>query len=633
VSDRRAHHPGLDGLRGAAVAAVLLFHGGFSWARGGYLGVSTFFTLSGFLITGLLVTEYAERGQIHLAGFWARRFRRLLPAQLAALLGVACFALWVADRDQLRQIRLDALATLAYGANWRFVQSGQSYLDLFRAPSPLLHEWSLAIEEQYYLVFPLIVAGVLAWTRGRRRALAVVLGALTLGSLGMALALRADITRVYYGTDTRVGELLLGGLLAIWATRPGVDLAGRRRPILAALGLGAAAATVVAWSTVDQTTAWLYRGGFAAYGVLSTIVVAAAVAPGPLRAVLAWTPLRALGLVSYGVYLYHWPIYLWLAPHRTGLGPAALFALRIGVTLVISIASYVWLEQPIRRGALRGRALAVALTSVALVAMVILGSTIPPPPPGRLAAEDANAATASTTSAFGGVIRQASATEPVRILILGDSVSWDAEPGLVAALRATGAATVTARNERGFGLTAPGFDWRTDWARVVREVRPELVVAFFGGWDEPFIAEHGADAYGRLLDEAIAILSADGARVLLLGQPVSVDRNREVRPRGSREAFRAAAARHAPATAFLDLDPALTPDGRFAFRLDGPHGPERVRKEDGTHICPAGSARIGRAVLDAVTPAWMLPAPPASWRAGDWALDRRYSDRPGACPE
>src|SRR5262245_28363572 len=141
------NHPGLDGLRGAAVAAVLLFHSQLSWARGGYLGVSTFFTLSGFLICTLLVNEHAERGRIDLGRFWARRLRRLLPALFVALLGVALYAALGADADQLTQLRRDGLAALGGVSNWRFVFTGRSYVDLFAAPSPVLHTWSLAVED------------------------------------------------------------------------------------------------------------------------------------------------------------------------------------------------------------------------------------------------------------------------------------------------------------------------------------------------------------------------------------------------------------------------------------------------------------------------------------------------------
>jgi len=616
------------------VAAVLLFHGGYGWAKGGYLGVSTFFTLSGFLITGLLVNERAERGAIDLARFWARRFRRLLPAMLAALVGVAVFAALVADGDQLARIRTDALATLGYVANWRFIVSGQRYVDLFAAPSPVLHAWSLAVEEQFYLFFPLLVAGVLALTGGRRRGLAIVLAALSVASVALSVALHDDHTRVYYGTDTRVAELLLGALLAIWAAGPSTGLAERRRPAVAGLGVAAAAVTVVAWVTVDQTSDWLYVGGFAAYGLVSTALVAAAVAPGPVRRVLAFAPLRWLGLISYGVYLYHWPLFLVLTPARVGFGGVALFGLRLGVTLAVAVASYLLVEQPVRKGALPGRrALVAAPVAAAVVALVLVAVTVPPGPPARLAADEPGPAPAARPDPFGGPVRVATAADPLRVLVVGDSVSYDAEPGLLAALRATGAVTVEAENRLGFGLTSHFVDWRTDWPRFVRDVRPEVVITFFGDWDETFLAREGPEAYARLLDEAFGILGSGGARLLVVGVPVNVNREGVQHPRETRASFQAAVARLAPMAAFLDLDPVLTPGATFRSHLEGPGGLERVRKLDGHHLCPAGAARIGRAAVDALAPAWSLPAPDPSWRAGDWALDPRYDEPPGSCPE
>lgn len=634
---RLPQHPGLDGLRGAALAGMLFFHGGFAWAKGGYLSVSTFFTLSGFLISGLLVHERAARGAIDLGRFWSRRFRRIVPALLAALLGTALYAALLSDSDQLGRVRADALAALGYVANWRFILSGQNYEDLFAAPSPVLHFWSLAVEEQFYLFFPLVVAGVLALTPGRRRGLVMVLGGLIAGSVALSLRFNHDHTRVYYGTDTRIAEILLGALLAIWVAGPGADLAVRRRPTLAVGGLVAGGAALFAWSAVAQTNHWLYVGGFTAYGLLSTLLVAAAVAPGPMRSVLRFAPLRWLGLGSYGVYLYHWPIFLWLSPERTGLSLIPLFAVRLAVTIPVAFASYHLLEQPIRRGALPGwRALAATLMAATVTAFALVVATVTPAAPSRLVAEPTTPGQGTTrpsTLLLGGLERTATAADPLRVLVVGDSVSYDAEPGVLAILRATGAAAATAANALGFGLTSGTWDWRHEWARLVAERRPELVVAFFGGWDEGFMAKEGTEAYGRLLDEVVAVLTAGGAKLLLLGMPVTVNRAGVPFPRIVPNAFRAATARHESTVGFLDLDPAISPGGRYTAYLDGPAGRERVRKMDGTHLCPSGSARIGRAIFDAVAASWALPAPPAEWRAGDWALDPRFDNPHGACPK
>ena len=224
---RLAYMPALDGIRALAVAAVLLYHGEVSWAQGGYLGVDAFFVLSGFLITSLLLAEWRGEGRIALSAFWARRARRLLPALFLVLAGVAVYGAVVAAPVELDQLRRDGLSALGYVANWGQIFSHQSYFQSFAAPSPLRHTWSLAIEEQFYLVWPLLVAGVLRWRRGSFRSLTMITGALLVASATWMVLLYtpgADPTRVYYGTDTRAQSLLMGALLAL-------VLARRRRPM------------------------------------------------------------------------------------------------------------------------------------------------------------------------------------------------------------------------------------------------------------------------------------------------------------------------------------------------------------------------------------------------------------------
>src|SRR3954471_3191563 len=462
----------LDGLRGLAVAAVLLYHSQFSWARGGFLGVSAFFTLSGFLITSLLINQ-RERG-VPLRRFWGRRARRLLPAAMLALLGVLVFAATIATNDQLRLLRGDVIATLTYVANWRFYLSGQSYAHLFSAPSPVLHFWSLAIEEQFYVVFPLIVALVVWATRRttvlRRRQ---VLGALlTAGIVASVVAsrflyARNGSTRVYYGTDTRAAELLVGALLAvilagkITTDRP----ASRRVGALAAVGgFGALAVMVWWWATVDQTDSWLYHGGFAAHAALAAIVIAAARVRGPFATALGWRPLAALGVISYGVYLFHWPIYLWLTPARTGLAAAPLLLLRVTLTITLAIASFVFLEQPILRGTrspiIPERAvpkrwfsarLALPLTASAIVATLLLVTASVPAPTVVFAPLSAQASVLQILAhkpapppkpVLKPMYRRFNEHRPLRVLVVGDSVGQTLGRGLELWAATTGRATV-----------------------------------------------------------------------------------------------------------------------------------------------------------------------------------------------
>ena len=351
-SGRLAYVPALDGLRAVALLGVLCFHGQLTGAGGGFLGVSTFFTLSGFLITSILLLEWERTGRIDLRRFWTRRARRLLPAALVALLGIGIYGILVASGHAASRIGGDGLSALFYVANWRFVLADQSYAALFSAPSPVQHFWSLAIEEQFYLLFPLLMVGVLPFAKNRQRLGAVLLG-LAGASAALAFVLWSpghDPSRVYYGTDTRAVELLVGAYLATRLAGRRRVRVRRRRVTKAVTGLLAFGALLVLWSTVSQSDTFLYRGGLPLNAVLTGLVITGALVPGPLALVLSWRPLVRLGLVSYGAYLYHWPIFLWLDEQRVGVGGVALFAVRVGVTLALATLSFRYLEAPVRGG-------------------------------------------------------------------------------------------------------------------------------------------------------------------------------------------------------------------------------------------------------------------------------------------
>ena len=351
---RLAYQPALDGFRALAVLAVLLYHNGTSIFPGGFLGVDAFFVLSGYLITTLLVLEWqADRG-IRLRAFWGRRARRLLPALLVTLVLVGVYAYLAVPADELSRIRGDGIATLLYVQNWQLVFTHQSYFEQFVSPSPLRHAWSLAIEEQWYLVWPMVIAGLLAVTRGRLARLIPIVAGLALASATLMFVLYqrdGDPSRVYYGTDTRSQTLLIGAVLALVLLWRGAPQRRWSRGLVEGAGILAAVYVVVLFVRLDDTSAWAYRGGLSLAAVAFGMVILAAVQPSGLvlRRVLSWEPLRLLGLISYGVYLYHWPIFLWLTPSRTGLEGTTLLLVRFGITLVAATASYVFVEMPVRR--------------------------------------------------------------------------------------------------------------------------------------------------------------------------------------------------------------------------------------------------------------------------------------------
>ena len=356
---RLPHLPALDGLRGAAVVGVILFHAGFSWARGGFLGVSSFFTLSGFLITALLLREHRQSDRVSLGTFWIRRARRLLPAAIASLVLAQAVTLALGDVGQRKGLGFDTLGALVYGANWRSVIAGQSYASLFEAPSPLLHFWSLAVEEQFYLLYPLVVFGVLVamgWSRRRFVAVLAVAAAASVALMvGLAPRLGWSVDRLYYGTDTRMAELLAGALLAGCIAHRlsagGLRTSRASGALVAAGGVLGLGVIIVMWNQATHESPWLYHGGLVAYSLATVAVVAAcAVASGPVRLVLAVAPLQWLGRISYGLYLYHWPVFLVLNPARTHIDGWWLFALRMLIAVPMAMASYRWLEMPFRRG-------------------------------------------------------------------------------------------------------------------------------------------------------------------------------------------------------------------------------------------------------------------------------------------
>lgn len=437
--------PGLDGLRGVAVLAVLLFHAGH--LRGGWLGVDVFFVLSGFLITSLLIAEHHRDGRISMPAFWGRRAKRLLPALFAVLLAVAVHARVAAPVDELARLRDQAFATLLYVANWEAISAASDYWSEYAAPTPLHHAWSLAIEEQFYLVWPLLVVAVLSLAKWSPRALgavAVALSAVAVVWSAWLFDVDQGTARVYYGSDTRAPALLLGAALAVglrrWLKRganagqagdaqDGDTAAGALGRVAAPLGVVAVVALVAASLTLSGREPELYRGGLALLGCASAAVILAVVlAPaGVVARFLATGPLRALGIVSYGVYLWHWPLYVILTEERVGLAGWALTGVRVAATVVVAAASYFLLEKPIRHARLGAR---LGVPAVVIVAAAIALATFEATKPVQsdLAAEShvvgpmsGSAQGAADRSARNGGI--GASGESYDVLFVGDSVA------------------------------------------------------------------------------------------------------------------------------------------------------------------------------------------------------------------
>ncbi len=398
-ADRRiTYQPALDGVRAVAVVLVLLYHQhalDARWfGRGGFIGVDIFFVLSGFLITALLVAEHRNRGSIALGAFWGRRLRRLVPALLVLLVLVALLSRFAYSDATRALVRDDVPWVLTYLENWHLALGRGSIL------SPLSHTWSLAVEEQWYLIWPLVLGLILSVARGRARVALGVIVALAVGSLvwGWYVFDRFGLARAYFGTDVRAQELLAGAALGVIGVR-GLhrvwDRAGRWIDGAAVVGL---LALVGIGLVVRDGAKWFPAGRFALAGV-TLIVIAAAVAPrGKVRTVLALAPLVLVGRISYGLYLFHFPVFGWLGPRRVGFDGLPLLLVQLAVTAAIAVGSYLLVERPIREGRVRSAVwLPIgAAVVVAVVATTSIGVVTPPHPSSNLLAYVLSKAAAET---------------------------------------------------------------------------------------------------------------------------------------------------------------------------------------------------------------------------------------------
>jgi peptidoglycan/LPS O-acetylase OafA/YrhL len=376
---RLSYSPGLDGLRAIAVMAVLLYHADLPFIPGGFLGVEVFFVISGYLITALLLAEWRQKGTINLKDFWLRRARRLLPALYVLLVVTMSFAV-VFVPGEVAGLRADVIAAVGYVTNWFLIFGQESYFESVGRPSLLQHLWSLAVEEQFYLIWPIVLAvglGVGTVRRRKRLVLTVAVAGAAASAIAMALMYTpgVDPSRIYFGTDTRATGLLCGAALAFlwspgdkyrsadkWASFRSLGPSRLRRRwwpavplLLDIVGAAALFALILFGLNLGEFEPFLYRGGLVAVALATALLIAVVVHPRSwvVSRLLGSAPMRWLGVRSYGIYLWHWPVFMVTRPELdVPFGGLPLLAMRLGITIVLADLSYRFVETPIRRGAL-----------------------------------------------------------------------------------------------------------------------------------------------------------------------------------------------------------------------------------------------------------------------------------------
>ncbi len=624
------HRPALDGVRALAILLVMTFHGLDQQPKGGFFSVDVFFVLSGYLIAGLLFQEHRTWGSLDLAGFYVRRARRLLPGLVAVVIGITLICPLVVDQTAKSTLRSDGLSTIFYFANWHFISSDQSYFQQFGDPSPFRQMWTLAIEEQFYIVLPITMLVLLRLTRRHRHRLAwIFVGLAGLSALWMAHLFTPgqDPSRMYYGTDCRAQDLLLGSALAVWMAGADRRRLARSPRAVNAVGIGACLAMAAFFLLVGDGNPFTYRGGFFVF-VLATCAVIAVVEidqRGVVARAFGYRPFAWVGKISYGLYLWHWPVFVMISTRHTGLTGAPLFVTRFAVSFALGALSFHLLEEPIRRYGIKrwcGRTAGIisGYAVLPLTALLVLAST---------STVHANPLIgASAGSGWDTDTGDVHAAE--RVLIVGDSVGFSigynfpqkTYPGVAVTghvLIGCGTAyqylVVNGHPQSGPNKKCAGqFD---QWGTYVDQTNAQVVIWSMGGWDvldhkiDGRILKERSPAYARYfrgrLEQGLKALGPDVQLVIpnipcyhqpkyvVQGQNIATDRNDPKRGAALNKILRGFAHAHPDRVHLVDVASRLCPGGEFTEKLHG----VRVR-EDGVHYTAAGAKLFWKWVMPTI---------------------------------
>ena len=602
----------------------------------GFVGVDVFYVLSGYLITGLLLGEWARTARIRLGAFWARRARRLLPALALLLVVVTLVARFAYPAGQYPNLRMADLSALFYFSNWWQIAASSNYFVASGAVSPLTHTWTLAVEEQFYLVWPLVALAVLHTGRriaGRAdRSVELLLSVSVAGvatsavEMGVLYHRGTDITRLYLGTDTHVQSILIGSVMACILTLvqrhrclAGMAPSAASRPArigLTVLGLAGAAGTLIAAASLSGTSPFLYEGGFlmSALCAAALITGAVCVTGGPLARLLSVRPIAWVGTVSYGAYLWHFPVVIELDAARTGLGGSGLVVLRFAVTFAMAALSYYLVERPIMEGAFwrsvksAGPAIAALGATVSIVVAATVGPT-------------AGASVQSLKAVSNGI---GSTHDSAPVMVYGDSTALTLGLALNSWAQAShdgigvndqalvGCGIAESRYFVGDGVVVPTTaacntsspidqQWPAILARKLKRYQPKVLV-FLVGRTELYdridpngrttnINDPTYASYIRGQLQKVVTLGADaGSHVVLLTSPYfqsGEEPNGKARPEDQPQRTRAynhlvaqvATANPRWAT-LVNLNAMVSPGGKFAFSIHG----MVIRTPDGIHF-------------------------------------------------
>ncbi len=654
---------------------ILGVHAGVYLTAGGFFLLDSFFALSGFLITSLLIVEWRKRGTIKLGAFWARRARRLLPALFVMLIGVAILYGVFVPAGTYPTLRGDALAALFYFANWHYIASGSDYFHMTGLTSPLIHTWSLAVEEQFYLIWPLVFLGVMKLWGSLRVLLVVAVTGAIASALEMAFLFNpADINRLYFGTDTHAQSVLIGATLAVglrlWAERKRRGEEGNwqartpwARRVLTAVGVMGLAVSIVLYITVHSDDALAYRGGFslAALAACAVLLSVSCAQYSPVARLLSFRPFTFIGRISYGMYLWHFPLFIFINEQRTGLSGWPLFFVRVIPTIGVAVLSFFLVERPIRQGTFftRFRAQVFTLPAVGAVVLAIVLATMPAVDTVAIGATATGTvpATPITTA-----VPATYGTTPTRVLLVGDSQALTLGIGLQTALSAgpekyddlhlfnegilgCGVADGTTGEQSGGtfivgapctpdpqsatcppgGVFGPRQDvpcqaWTAAWGDWVEQLRPNVVVLLAGGGEVLDRLYRGqmtnilhptfAAYVQRQLEKAVRIATARGALMVFMTKPCQSTgeqpdgapwpQDSAARQEAYNALLRRVASEHPDQVYVQDLNSYVCPGGTYTEDLDG----VPVRESDGSHFAmqPGGG---GDYLAPAILPYWV----------------------------